>query len=120
MQTAHQFAIGFNPAVSSDIPHEFTQSFDPEGVDLFRDFTLVDSNGDSIFEFRPVGKFSGPEAKKVDSIDKRAERVALLTALYAAGEDEEFTPFPIAPVMGVDGKPVVDENGEVLETYLRT
>ena len=81
---------------------EFRKVFDPQFVDFFRMFTLVDSVGDSLFELTPTAynrdKGVDPRAKRVDPMNdtqspERKARVEQLAAQYAVGEAMEISPF---------------------------
>lgn len=86
----------------------FKHVFDPEFVNFFREWEIVDSRGRSLFEITPRTNRGNP----IDNMDaphynplndkrspERKERVELLTALYAecekvdVNDDERVSPF---------------------------
>lgn len=81
-----------------------TKYFDPAAVDFFRNFTLENSRGESLFELRPIAYSVNAgidhaarkhEAMKDSNSPERKARVAELARLY-----ETMEPMGISPLDG--------------------
>ncbi len=85
----------FDPTVVTNVPKnasDFKRVFDPEGVQEFLMFDIVDSQERSLFEFNLANK----EYDKLNvavPVESRADRVNRLAAFYAENAAAEISPF---------------------------
>lgn len=84
----------FDPTVVADVPKnpaDFRRVYDPEYLDLFLTFEIVDSRERSLFEFNLANKEYDKLQEKPENT--RAARVAKLAAFYGANAHLELSPF---------------------------
>jgi len=80
---------------------EFTKVFDPDGIDLFRDFTLVNSRGQDIFEIFPLrDRASNERREKPKRTSASPQRIAELAAAYELLESEGSEDSPFDDLIG--------------------
>lgn len=84
----------FDQRIVDNVPknkEDFTRVYDPEYLDLFLTFEIVDSRERSLFEFNLANKEYDKLQEKPENT--RAARVAKLAAFYGANAHLELSPF---------------------------